>query len=147
MNNYQKIVTWTDSKSAAAPWSSVHENSAPRLTTAPSSREIKTNHAVPMPPVSSQSGSEASSLSSSHSSSASINVTDQVKQYSNVNRNLKYGAQEKFPFWCKCSIFLILTFLEIEKSFTKTFLILRILKQFAIRCKQMKVSLFNVLML
>ena len=80
MNNYHKIVTWTDPKLAAAPWSSVHENSAPRLTTAPSTREIKTNHAVPMPPpVSSQSGSEASSLSSSHSSSASINVTDQVK--------------------------------------------------------------------
>ena len=79
MNNYHKIVTWTDLKLAAAPWSSVHESSAPRLTTAPSTREIKTNHAVPMPPVSSQSGSEASSLSSSHSSSASINVTDQVK--------------------------------------------------------------------
>ena len=26
---------------------------------------------------------------------------------------LKYGSQEKVPFWCRCSIFLSLTFVEI----------------------------------
>jgi len=76
--NTNSITFSASETTAAAPWSSVHESSAPRLTTAPSSREIKTNHAVPMPPVSSQSGSEASSLSTSHSSSESINVTDQI---------------------------------------------------------------------
>ena len=33
---------------------------------------------------------------------------------------LKYGSQEKNPFWCRCSILLGLTFVEIKKSFTET---------------------------
>ena len=60
---------------AAAAWSSVHESSAPLATAAPSHGENL--HHVPVA-VSSSSGSEVSSLSSSHSSSASINVTEQV---------------------------------------------------------------------
>ena len=35
---------------------------------------------------------------------------------------LKYGSQEKNSFWCRCSIFLSLTFVEIKKSFTKMLL-------------------------
>ena len=36
---------------------------------------------------------------------------------------LKYGSQEKVPFWCRCSIFLSLTFVEIKKSFSRTLLV------------------------
>ena len=35
---------------------------------------------------------------------------------------LKYGSQEKVSFWCRCSIFLSPTFVEIKKSFTKMLL-------------------------
>jgi hypothetical protein len=55
---------------------SLHGNSSPLLTTAPSHNER--NNLVPVPVSLSQSASEASSLSSSNSSSASINVTEQI---------------------------------------------------------------------
>ena len=35
---------------------------------------------------------------------------------------LKYGSQEIIPFWCRCSILLGPTFVEIKNSFTKTLL-------------------------
>ena len=35
---------------------------------------------------------------------------------------LKYVSQEKVSFWCRCSIFLSLTFVEIRKSFKKMLL-------------------------
>ena len=35
---------------------------------------------------------------------------------------LKYGSQEIIPFWCRCSILLGPTFVEIKNSFTETLL-------------------------
>ena len=46
---------------------------------------------------------------------------EKAKRVEELNQ-LKYGSQEKVSFWCRCSIFSSLTFVEIKKSFTKMFL-------------------------
>ena len=43
-------------------------------------------------------------------------------KYYKMGLFLKYGFQEKVSYWCRCSIFLSPTFVEIKKSFTKMLL-------------------------
>ena len=58
-----------------------------------------------------------------------LNIARELKDvagefsFSENYKLLKYGSQKKVPFWCRCSIFLSLTFVEIKKSFTKTLLV------------------------
>ena len=43
-------------------------------------------------------------------------------KYYKMGLFLKYGFQEKVSYWCRCSIFLSPTFVEIKKCFTKMLL-------------------------